>query len=194
MRAALLLVDVINHMEFPGGELLLPHAMAMAQRLVILRERCRAAHVPVIYANDNFGDWHSNADKITAYCSARRRRGSLFTRKVAPGKRDYFILKAKNSAFFCTSLEPLLHSLKIGGLIITGLTAENCVLFSAHDAYLRGYKIHVPADCVASQTKEATDRALAQMRASLKATTTVSSSLDLRLRGQGRALKPESSS
>jgi nicotinamidase-related amidase len=179
MRAALLLVDVINHMEFEGGELLLPQAMAMAPQLVALRQKARRAQVPVIYANDNFGQWHSNADRITEFCSAPRRRGSRFSRALAPGQRDFFVLKAKNSAFFCTSLEPLLDSLKVDELIVTGLTAENCVLFSAHDAYLRDYRVRVPADCVASKTVEATERALAQMRASLKADTRPSTGLRL---------------
>jgi nicotinamidase-related amidase len=179
MRSALLLVDVINHMEFEGGQLLLAQAMAMAPHLLALRQKARRAQVPVIYANDNFGQWHSNASKITQYCCARGRRGARFTRALAPGEREYFVLKAKNSAFYCTALDPLLKTLKVDRLIVTGLTAENCVLFSAHDAYLRDYKVLVPSDCVASQTPEATERALAQMRASLKADTRPSTELKL---------------
>src|SRR4029079_1226095 len=57
---ALLMVDVINDLEFEGGDKLLRHALAMAQRLAALARRARAAGVPVIYANDNFGKWRSD--------------------------------------------------------------------------------------------------------------------------------------
>ena len=59
-RVALVLVDVINDLEFEGGERLLPHALASAARLADLASRARAAGVPVIYVNDNFGRWRSD--------------------------------------------------------------------------------------------------------------------------------------
>lgn len=76
-----------------------------------------------------------------------------------------------------------MQSLDVDTLIITGLSAENCVLVSAHDAYLREYRVRVPSDCVASQTAEATERALAQMRASLKADTRPSGEVRLKAAG-----------
>jgi len=166
-RTAVLWVDVVNHMHFPGGDKLAEQAAPIVPRLRALRARAHRAGVPVIYANDNFGRWTATSREIIAYCSQRRWRGSSFTRALAPTRRDHFVLKARNSAFYCTSLEPLLESLKVEKLVLCGLTTDNCVLFTAHDAYLRGYRLHVPRDCVAAQTAEATERALEQLGSSI---------------------------
>lgn len=169
MATAVLLVDVINHMVFPGGDKLAEQAAPIADRILALRRAAHRAQVPVIYANDNFGQWRATWKEIVRFCMKRGQRGAAFTRAVAPTSRDYFVLKAKNSAFYCTSLEPLLDSLKVKRLIIAGLTADNCVLFTAHDAYLREYRVRVPSDCVASQTAGGTQRALEQLRDAVKA-------------------------
>ncbi len=169
MATAVLLVDVINHMVFPGGDKLAEQAAPIADRILALRRAAHRAKVPVIYANDNFGQWRATSRDIIRFCTKRGQRGAAFTRAVAPTSRDYFVLKAKNSAFYCTSLEPLLESLKVKRLIIAGLTADNCVLFTAHDAYLREYRVRVPSDCVASQTAEGTRRALEQLHDAVKA-------------------------
>ncbi|HMI91270.1 MAG TPA: isochorismatase family cysteine hydrolase [Polyangiales bacterium] len=167
--SALLFVDVVNHFEFPGGEQLLVNANAIAGNLLALRGAAHRARTPVIYANDNFGDWRSDASRILDSCCRRGRRGAAFARKLAPTRRDYFVLKPANSAFYCTALEPLLRELKVRTLILCGLTADNCVLFTAHDAYLRDYRLRVPADCVASQRAAETRRALDHMQDALKA-------------------------
>jgi nicotinamidase-related amidase len=166
---AVLLVDVINPMSFPGAEDLHPRAMAVLPALRHLRRAARAQRLPVIYANDNFGHWEWSSEKLIAWASSKRFRGSKFVRALTPGPRDLFVLKPKNSAFYCTSLEPLLEALKVRRLLVAGLTGDNCVLFSAHDAYLRGLKVQVPADCVASESDDTNRRALEQMACSLKA-------------------------
>lgn len=65
---ALLMVDVINDLEFDGGEALLSHALPMAHRLAALKRRAKAAEIPVIYANDNFGRWQSDFPKLVESC------------------------------------------------------------------------------------------------------------------------------
>lgn len=186
-RAALLIVDVINHFEFPGGDALLEHAAAMVRPLLALRRAAHARGVPVIYANDHFGDWHSDSSRILARCARRGCPGAAFTRRLAPLRRDYFVLKPANSAFYSTTLETLLRALEVESLIITGLTAENCVLFTAHDAYLRGYALFVPSDCVASQQPGHARRALEQMQLTLKADIGPSTALTL---GPARSRRP----
>jgi len=129
--AALLIVDVINHFEFPGGDALLEHAESTVKPMLALRRAAHARGMPVIYANDNFGDWHSDSRRILERCQRRSSRGASFSRRLAPTARDYFVLKPANSAFYSTTLETLLRSLKVKGLIVAGLTADNCVLFTA---------------------------------------------------------------
>lgn len=60
------------------------------------------------------------------------------------------------------------------------MAANICVLFTANDAYMCGYELIVPRDCVASNTKRENDHALAQMRNVLKADTPLSSKVDFR--------------
>ncbi len=175
---ALLLIDVINHFEFPRGEELFSRALPMAPRIAELKERARSAGVPVIYVNDNFGRWRSNFQKLLEHCLHEGVRGRPFVEQLAPDDRDYFILKPKLSGFYQTPLELLLKHLGSERLILTGVSSNSCVLFTANDAYLRDLQIHVPQDCVASCTDDEQDFALSQMKSVLKADLTCSSDID----------------
>lgn len=183
---ALLLVDFINDLEFPGGEKLLPHALNAAKQTAALKKRARYAGVHAIYANDNFGRWRSDFKQVVAHCSRDNVRGKALIRAVKPRREDYFILKPKHSCFFYTPLQMLLDRLGVKKLILTGLTADVCVLFTANDAYLREYKLFVPADCVASMEQSDNEYALRYMARALKADITPSSQLTFAKGGIGR--------
>lgn len=166
--AALVLIDVINDLEFPGGDHLLEHALPMAQKLAALKERCRRAGIPAIYVNDNFGHWQSNLHRLIAHCRSAGVRGKPVVEALLPGKHDYFVIKPKSSGFYSTSLEILLDHLSVKTLILTGIAGDNCVLFTAHDAYLREYGLFVPSDCIASINPKHNATALAHMKRVLK--------------------------
>lgn len=168
---ALLLIDVINDLEFEGGTQLLPHAMAMARKLVRLRQRAYDNNVPVIYVNDNFGKWRSDFGAQVRHCLDDGVRGEPLVRLLQPTEKDYYILKAKHSGFFATPLAVLLDHLQAKTLILTGIAGDNCVLFTANDAYLREFELLVPSDCVASASEARNAAALAQMRDLVKADT-----------------------
>jgi nicotinamidase-related amidase len=177
--AVLLLIDVINDMEFAGGDRLLKHALPMAQALAELTRRCRSAGIPVVYVNDNFGKWHDDRRAIVAHCLKRSVRGRPVAEMLKPDGEDYFVIKSKNSGFFCTSLDALLVFLRARILILTGVATDLCVLFTANDAYMRDYTLFVPEDCVAAETREDSCHALSQMREALKADTRPSTALPL---------------
>lgn len=170
-EVALLLIDVINDLEFEGGEQLLQHALPMAQNLGTLKRRAHEAHVPVIYVNDNFGRWRSDFNAQVEHCLERNVRGRPIVELLKPQSSDYFVLKPKHSGFFSTSLDILLKYLDCRTLILTGMAAEICVLFTANDAYMRDFRIVVPRDGVASIKPEDMHHALDQMRRVLKADT-----------------------
>ena len=71
-RTALLLIDVINDMDFEGSETLVRLAEPMARRLRALKRRARAAGIPTIYINDNFGKWRSDFRATVAHCTQAR--------------------------------------------------------------------------------------------------------------------------
>jgi nicotinamidase-related amidase len=174
---ALLLIDVINDLKFEGGERLLPHAIPMAAALADLKKRAKAAGVPAIYANDNFGRWQSDFRKLVQHCLEDDVPGKQVVVKLAPEEDDYFVLKPKHSAFFQTNLDVLLKYLGAQTLILTGLAGDNCVFFSANDAYMRDFNIIVPADCTASEDAAENHRALLHMQRVLKATISPSSEI-----------------
>jgi len=176
---ALLLIDVINHLEFEGGDRLLEYALPMADRLAALKRRARAAGIPTVYANDNFGRWQSDFARVLERCRGEGVRGKPIADRLAPEADDYFVLKPKHSGFYSTTLDTLLDYLEVDTLILAGLTADRCVLFTASDAYMRDFHLHVPADCVASIDPADNRAALAHMARVLAADTRDSTSLEL---------------
>jgi nicotinamidase-related amidase len=176
---ALLHVDVINDMEYPGGDKLLEHARPMAERLAALRRRARAARIPAIYANDNFGKWKSDFATLVRHCTEDDVRGRPVARLLIPDPDDYFVLKPKHSAFFSTPLETLLRYLGTHTLILTGMTGDMCVLFTAADAFLRDYNVVVAEDCVVSIDPEDNRQALRYMARVMDADVRPSTDLDL---------------
>jgi nicotinamidase-related amidase len=177
-ETALLLIDVINDFAFPEADLLLKFAVPMARRLRALKQRAHKAGVPAIYINDNFGRWQSNFAALVSHCA--KSRGKEVSRLLAPQRKDYFVLKPKHSAFYSTTLDVLLHYLGARRLIITGIAANICVLFTANDAYMRDYELLIPQDCVASNTEVENNYALQQMRTILKADVGPSTEIELR--------------
>jgi nicotinamidase-related amidase len=101
-------------------------------------------------------------------------------RLLLPETDDYFVLKPKSSAFFDTTLHTLLQHLGAETLVLTGVAADVCILFTAHDAHLRDYQVIVPSDCVASEKENETAMALKNMQKSVKARVLESSKLDFR--------------
>jgi nicotinamidase-related amidase len=181
---ALLLIDVINDLAFDGAGPLVRAAGPMAMRLAALTRRARHAGVPVIYVNDNFGQWRSDFRRTVAHCTALKSPGHIVSRRLRPTPRDYFVLKPKHSGFFATTLDVLLESLAIRRVILAGIAGNICVLFTANDAYMRGLRIFAPADCIVSNSAALNDAALDQMRVVLKADIRPSVDLVLRKRGQ----------
>lgn len=175
---ALLLIDVINSLEFDGSEALLEHALPMARKISALKKRADKAGVPAVYVNDNFGQWRSNFAATVEHCLNDGVPGEPIARLLKPGEEDYFVLKPKHSGFYTTSLDLLLQHIGAKTLILTGMAADICVLFTAGDAYVRGYKLFIPRDCVASNSVEENDAALKIMSKVVKAETRPSDEID----------------
>ncbi|MCA1568009.1 MAG: cysteine hydrolase [Acidobacteria bacterium] len=177
-EVALLLIDVINDLEFSSGAQLLKHALPMAEKLAALKRRAKRAGVPVIYVNDNFGRWQSDFNKLLKHCLEEDMCGKPVAELLKPDDEDYFVLKPKHSGFFSTTLDTLLEYLQVKILVLTGLTGDICVLFTANDAYMRDFHLVIPSDCVASSDPDENRHALEQMRRVLKADTRPSTEID----------------
>lgn len=191
---ALLLIDVINDFEFSTGKDLLRYALPMAENLAALKRRAKKAGIPVVYVNDNFGRWQSDFNKILKHCLEDGVCGRPVAELLQPEEDDYFVLKPKHSGFFSTTLDTLLDYLQVKTVILTGLTGDICVLFTANDAYMRDFHLFVPSDCVASSDAEENERVLQHMKRVLKADIRPSAELDfreLRQKINGHEPKPQ---
>jgi nicotinamidase-related amidase len=179
-NVVLVLLDVINDLEFEDGEKLLAFAIPMADRIAALKSACKEIGIPVIYANDNFGKWTSDKDQILAHCLENGVRGKPVVERLRPDAEDYFVLKPKHSAFYSTTLGLLLEYLEADTIILVGMAGNICVLFTASDAYMRDFRLFVPSDCIASNSREENEAALRQMQSILKVDTTESAQLELK--------------
>jgi nicotinamidase-related amidase len=175
---ALILIDVINDMEFESGEALLKNALPAAKKLSQLIRRARDAGVPVIYVNDNFGKWRSDFRSLLEHVLNDDVHGKPIAQLLAPAEHDYFVLKPKHSGFHSTSLDVLLAHLGATTLILTGIAGNFCVLFTAHDAYMRDFRLVVPRDCIASEVEADNRHALEHMAKVCKADIGASAGID----------------
>ncbi|MGG1685554.1 cysteine hydrolase family protein [Pseudalkalibacillus sp. NRS-1564] len=175
--AALLLIDVINTMDFEDAELLARYTEKTADNIQSLKKEAKAKGMPVIYVNDNYGLWQSDFKKVINY--AAEANGQHLVDRLEPEDDDYTVVKPKHSGFFSTPLSTLLKFLNVNTLILTGFAGNICVLFTANDAYMREYDLYIPSDCCASNVKEDNDYALRLMEGNLKAITQASTELDI---------------
>ena len=179
-KAALLLIDVINHFEFPDGDRILRQAMPIAPRIARLKTRAREAGIPTIYVNDNFGHWRSEASKLVEYCTREGAPSRKFVEQLGPVPEDYFVLKPMHSAFYQTPLELLLRKLGSRTLIVCGLATNSCVVCTAHDARMRNFQLFVPSDCTAARTKREHEQAIAHIASMADANISPSTALKLK--------------
>jgi nicotinamidase-related amidase len=182
----LILIDVINAFEFEGAEPIFKNTLAAAGAIHALKKRAKQAGVPVLYVNDNFGKWQSDFRKLLEHCLKDGVKGKPIAELLKPDDDDYFVLKPKHSGFYSTTLDVLLAYLQARTLILAGVTANICVLFTANDAYMRDYDLIVPSDCVASESEEVNRYALEQIATVLKADTRMSTEINFETLEAGR--------
>jgi len=170
-RRVMLLVDFINPLRFEGAKELAPFAVDAAQATARFKKRFRAEGGTAIYVNDNFGEWQSDVPRLLRECKRSGGAAAKLARFLAPAEEDLIVLKPRHSGFYQTPLDLLLHDLKAKELVIVGLSTDYCVKCTAMDAYVRGYRVCVPADCTAAESVQRRDDALTWMKDALKART-----------------------
>jgi nicotinamidase-related amidase len=177
---ALMLVDVINDLDFPDNGPLLKAAPALGERLAKLKARCAELGIPAIYVNDNRNRWRSDFPAVLDHCLEASSLGRTLVEKIVPGPRDYIVLKPKHSPFYNTPLDTVLAHLHAKTIILAGLTTNACILSAAGEIYIRDLNLFVPSDCVAALDPALHRKALAVMAKSYRAVTTPSNRLQLR--------------
>lgn len=157
-RMAILFIDIINDFDFDGGDLLLHNTKEIVPHLIQLKKYAKENNIPFIYINDHYGLWQADYKKIIAHCTNIKSKPII--EPLAPDENDYFLIKPQHSAFFQTPLQSLLMDLKTEHLLLAGIAGDICMLFTAKDAHMHKYSIHVPKNCIASEKNKMNDYAL----------------------------------
>jgi nicotinamidase-related amidase len=152
-------------------------ALAAARKIASLRTKALRAGVPSVFVNDHFGRWKSDFRQLVSRCSRTDCLGAPILDLLAPTASDYFVLKPTHAGFFGTPLDRLLAELGSEQLVLTGISAHQCVLFTANEAYLRDFELIIPRDCVASKTNRQRRFALEYFESVLHAGITASTSI-----------------
>lgn len=166
-KTALLVIDMINTYDHKDADLLLPSARTVVPVVTDLLRRARDRSVPVIYVNDNFGEWRSHHGELLEE-ALNGPHGSLVD-PLKPDGDSLFVLKARHSVFFETPLEYLLRQQNIDQLVLTGQVTEQCVLYSALDAHIRHFEVIIPEDAVAHIHEDLAQAALQMMERNMGA-------------------------
>jgi nicotinamidase-related amidase len=166
-RTALIVIDMINAYDFPDADKLRPSAREAVPVIHELIEAARSDDTPVIYVNDNFGHWRSNRDDLVEEALDGDHRDLV--EPIRPGDDALFVVKARHSIFYQTPLEYLLSQEDVGRVILTGQVTEQCILYSALDAYIRHLDVRVPPDAVAHIHEELAGAALKMMERNMSA-------------------------
>ena len=178
-RAVLLIIDMINDLEFPGNEELVGMSETLGKDVAKLKAKCRRAGIPAIYVNDNVGLWRSDFQGLIRRCMASKSAGRNMVRQIRPDSRDLLILKPAHSAFYGTPLVPLLTDMQVTSILLAGVLTHFCILLTAADGYMRNFQLYVPEDCVAGRSTDEHHAALQVMKSSFRIDITPSRNLDL---------------
>lgn len=166
-NSALIVIDMINTYDHPDADLLVPSVRSALPRIERLIDRARSERVPVVYANDNFGQWRSHHGEIIERTLAGK--NAELVEPVLPDDDSLFVVKARHSIFYETPLTYLLSQLGADHVVLCGQVTEQCVLYSALDAHIRHLRVTVPRDAVAHIHSDLADAALRMMERNMGA-------------------------
>jgi nicotinamidase-related amidase len=164
---ALLVVDMLNTYEHEDADRLAASVKEAVPQIADLIERARSDDVPLVYVNDNYGDWNSSSEELAERAMAGRH--PHLVEPLLPRNDDAFVIKARHSVFYSTPLEYLLQTMDVGRIVLAGQATEQCILYSALDGYVRHFEVVVPRDGVAHIHPHLADAACEMMERNMHA-------------------------
>jgi nicotinamidase-related amidase len=168
---------MLNPYDFEDAELLTRNVEGVVEPIAGLVERAVGAGAEVIYVNDNYGDWNSSHEELAERAMSGRRPDLV--EPILPPDEASFVIKARHTIFYMSPLEYLLSQREVDHLVLVGQVTEQCILYSALDAYVRHLRVTVPPDGVAHIYEELADAALKMMERNMRATLTACADLEL---------------
>ena len=166
MTTALTVIDMLNPYEHQDAELLMPSVAQVLPNVERLLERAREADVLTVYVNDNYGDWTAWRPELTERALAAHPE---LVEPIKPSDGMPFVAKARHSAFYQSQLEYILRQEGVDRVVLTGQVTEQCILYSALDAYVRHFEVVVARDAVAHIHEDLAEAALRMIETNMNA-------------------------
>jgi nicotinamidase-related amidase len=167
MRSALVVVDMLNPYDHPDAEPLMASVRSALAGVCALIEAAREREVVTLYVNDHHGDWSATARKLTEHALAGR--APELVAPIAPAGDTPFVMKARHSIFYGTQVDYFLREQQIDQIVLAGQVTEQCILYSALDAYVRHFDVAVAPDAVAHIHEDLAGAALRMMEMNMRA-------------------------
>ena len=166
-KTALVVVDVLNPYDHEDADDLVESMAGVVDNIAELVRRAREHDIPVVYVNDNYGQWNSSSQKLLQ--AGLEGHHPELVEPLRPPEDASFVIKARHSVFYETPLEYLLRQLGVERVMLCGQVTEQCILYSALDAYVRHFAVAVPEDAVAAIDPDLAEAALEMMRRNMRA-------------------------
>jgi nicotinamidase-related amidase len=167
MATAVCVIDMLNTYDHEDADSLTAQVEDVVEPIAALVKRAGDEGVEIIYVNDNYGDWNSSQEELADRAMSGKRPDLV--EPILPPENADFVIKARHTIFYMTPLEYLLSQKKIDHVVLTGQVTEQCILYSALDAYVRHLRVSVPPDGVAHIHEDLSDAALTMMERNMRA-------------------------
>jgi nicotinamidase-related amidase len=176
-KTAVIIADMLNTYDHEDAEPLADSVREQLPSIVELRDRSLDAGALLVYVNDNHDAWEAGRQELVE--KALGGEHPELVEPIAPRDPVPFLAKGRHSAFYQTALDHLLRSQDVQRLVLSGQVTEQCILYTALDAYIRGYEMVVPPDAVAHIDPELSQAALRMMKANMHTELTAVGDLEL---------------
>ena len=165
-RAALVVIDMLNPYDHDDADELADNVAPIVHNLARLVRDADGAGLEVVYVNDNYGDYTATQDDLVRRALEGRRPHMV--EPILPPEGVAFLQKMRHSAFYATPLDHLLRERSHETVVLTGQVTEQCILYTALDAYVRHFSIRVVRDAVAHIHADLGDAALRMMERNMR--------------------------
>ena len=163
---ALIVIDMLNPYDHEDADVLTENVEPVVPTLARLVAEASERDVELVYVNDNYGDFAATRDDLTRAALEGRRPDLI--EPILPPEGVAFLQKARHSAFYSTALDHLLRQHELETIVLTGQVTEQCILYTALDAYIRHFHIRVVRDAVAHIDEALGDAALQMMQRNMR--------------------------
>jgi nicotinamidase-related amidase len=171
-----MVVDMLNPYDHQDAEALTESVAGTLEPITSLIAAAGERDVPVVYVNDNYGDWNSSPDELASAAMDGARADLV--EPILPPDDALFVIKARHTIFYETPLNYLLTQIGAQAIVLAGQVTEQCILYSALDAYVRHLEVRIPRDGVAHIHPDLADAACRMMERNMDALIAPSSDLD----------------